>query len=186
MGVVLAAAMLAAGTPQCGRAQVRLTQDEALRLAFPPPAVIERRTAFLTEAQVETVRRLAGDDVDARQRVVTHYVATTDGVPLGVAYFDVHRVRTLDEVLMIVVSPQAQVERIEVLRFSEPPEYEAPPGWLSQFEGRSLRDGLSLKGVVIGMTGATLTSRAVTLAVRRTLALHEVVRPFARAPGGRR
>jgi hypothetical protein len=167
-------------------AQANVTQEEALRLAFPEPATIERRTAFLDESDLEVVRELAGPDVTVGQRVVTYYVAMEDGSPLGAAYFDAHRVRTLPEVLMIVVTPESRVRRIEMLRFSEPPEYKAPPTWLDQFDGRSLNEELSLKGAIINMTGASLTSRAVTNAARRVLALHRVVRPFGGPPARER
>ncbi len=159
-------------------AQLRLTQQEALRLAFPEPAIIERRTAFLDEEQLERARELAGSDVEVDQRVLTYYVAALDGTSLGVAYFDAHRVRTLPEVLMIVVSAEARIERIEILKFSEPPEYLAPAGWLRQFDGQDLSRELSPKGSIVNITGATLTSRAVTQASRRVLALHEVIDPF--------
>ncbi len=160
-------------------AQLRLTQDQALRLAFPEPAVIERRTAFLGEEELGLARRHAGSEVKIDQRLVTYYVGLEGESPLGVAYFDAHRVRTLPEVLMIVVSPADRVERIETLKFSEPPEYRAPESWLLQFRHRPLSDELSLKRSIVGITGASLTARAVTEATRRVLALHQVIRPFA-------
>jgi len=159
-------------------AQVLMTQDEALRLAFPEPARIERRTAYLEEATLDSVRVLAGEGVRVERSVVPHYVGLRDGEPLGVAYFDVHRVRTLPEVLMVVVSPGGRVQRLEVVKFQEPPEYRAPEGWLEQIVGRELSPGLSLRGAVVNITGATLTARAVTDAARRVLAYHALIRPF--------
>lgn len=161
------------------QAQTRLTQDEALRLAFPEPALIERHTAYLDEAQLAAASELAGSDV--KVGVVTYYVARSGETPLGVAWFDVHRVRTHPEVLMIVVSPAGQVRRIELLRFAEPPKYAPPAGWLARFRGRRLADDLDAKDAVAGMSGATLTSRAVTAAVRRALALQETIRPLQAA-----
>jgi len=162
--------------PARAPAQVLLTQDEALRLAFPAPAEIERRTAYLDEAQLARIEDEAG--VELESTVVTYYVGRSPEGPLGAAYFDVHRVRTLPEVLMIVVDADGRVERIEVLRFAEPPEYLAPDGWLARFEGRRLANDLDGKNAVAGITGATLTSRAVTNAVRRTLALHAFLAPL--------
>jgi len=170
------AALASASRP--GSAQVLLTQEEALRLAFPPPAEVARRTAFLEEADLAAARGLAGDGVEVDQTVVTYYMGLRDDAPLGAAYFDVHRVRTLPEVLMIVVAPDESIARIEVLKFSEPPEYRAAEGWIEQFSGRGLDDELSLKGAIRNMTGASLTSQAVTRAARRVLALHRVIRPF--------
>lgn len=177
--------LLAVAKIEEATAQVRLTQSEALRLAFPEPARVERRTAFLTDAQVQRARELAGPDASIVERVVTYYVGKRDEEVLGVAYFDAHTVRTLPEVLMFVVTPDARIERIEVLRFLEPPEYMAPSGWLDQFEGREGAD-LSAKGAIVNVTGATLTSRAVTEAARRILALHGAILPLAapEAPRG--
>lgn len=159
-----------------------LSQQEALRLAFPAPARIERRTAYLGAKQLDTARQAAGRGVQVDGGVVTYYVGMRGSTPLGVAYFDVHRVRTLTEVVMVVVAPDARVQRIEVLKFSEPRQYLAPEGWLKQIEGKGLSDRLSLKGDVRNMTGATLTSEAVVRASRRVLALHGVIRPFDAQP----
>jgi Na+-translocating ferredoxin:NAD+ oxidoreductase RnfG subunit len=94
-----------------------------------------------------------------------------------VAYFDSHRVRTLNEVVMIVVDPSDRIRTIEVLRFAEPPEYFPSRRWLHQFRGRPLNSELSLKRSIPTMTGATLTSSAVVRAARRILALQDHIRP---------
>lgn len=164
--------------PAPAAAQVFMTQQEALGLAF-ADAEVERRTAFLSEEELGRAGALAGEDVEVEQRVVNHYVATRECRPVGVAYFDAHRVRTLEEVVMVVVTPDGRIERIEVLRFSEPPEYRVPEGWIDQLDGKGLSGELSLKGGIVNMTGATLTSRAVVGAARRVLALHAVIAPFA-------
>jgi hypothetical protein len=160
-------------------AQVLLTQEQALDLAFPPPAEVDRRTAFLGEEQIEEIRRLSAPVGSGYERsVVSYYVGVDGDRPLGAAYFDAHRVRTLQEVLMVVVSPDGLVSRIEVLGFAEPPEYMAPDGWLELFRGRGLEESNSTRGEIPLITGATLTSHAVSDAVRKSLALHQVIRPF--------
>jgi len=152
-----------------------VTQDEALALAFPPGVSVERLTAFLNDSDLEQIKTQAGPGVEGPSSVVTYYRGTRDGVTLGTAYFDAHRVRTLNEVVMVVVGPQDTVARIEVLHFAEPPEYRPPQPWLDQFTGLVLDRNLSLKGSVIPLTGATLTSDAVTDAVRRVLAVHHLI-----------
>lgn len=177
--VIAALGVLTLASPAEGQT---LTQDEALALAF-GSADVERRTAFLDDTQMETARELAGPRIRIEQGVLPYYVATDGGAPVGVAYFDAHRVRTLQEVLMVVVDPEGRVDRVETVSFREPPEYRAPDGWVDQFLGRGLDDELSLRGEIAPMTGATLTANAVTAAVRRVLALHHVIDPFgSRAP----
>jgi len=168
--------------------QAQISLQEALSGAFPPPAAVERKTAFLDPEDLAAIRTAAGADAPVTQRVVSYYVATRDGKPLGVAYFDSHRVRTLNEVVMIVVEPgdsagNDRIRSIEVLRFAEPPEYHARGAWLNQFKGSTLSRNLSLKQSILNMTGATLTSNAIVRAARRVLAIHHRIKPWAPASG---
>ena len=153
-------------------AKVFLTVDEAVKLAF-PGCEVARRSAFLKPEQVKKARDLSGAEVPSA--VVTYYAATRNGQPAGTAYFDTHRVRTLPETLMIVVDPQGKVGRVEVISFREPEDYMPRGVWYAQFLGRSLDSELQLKRGIRPVTGATLTARATTDAVRRVLALHQVI-----------
>ena len=147
-------------------------------MAFPAPATIERRTAYLSDREVSTASSLAGPDVELTQGVVTYYVGVNEGIPVGAAYFDGHIVRTKSEVAMVVVDREGRVRQVEVLRFDEPPEYRASGRWTAQLKGQALSPRLSLKGDVMNLTGASLTSRALVRATRRVLALHQVINPF--------
>ena len=149
-----------------------MTVDEALRLAF-PGCEVARRTAWLTPAQVRQAKDLSG--VDVPSALVTWYEARRNGQPAGTAWFDTHRVRTLPETLMVVVDPQGRVARLEVISFREPEEYMPKGGWYAQFLGRRLDPDLALKRGIHPVTGATLTARATASAVRRVLALHQVI-----------
>jgi hypothetical protein len=160
------------GAPRPLDAKVFLTVDEALKLAF-PDCKMERRTAYLTAEQLRRARELAGTEVPSA--LLTYYTATRGGRPAGTAYFDTHRVRTLPETLLVVVDPQGKVERIEVVSFREPEEYLPRAAWYEQFQDEALDRDLQLKRDIRPVTGATLTARATTSAVRRVLALHQVL-----------
>jgi electron transport complex protein RnfG len=175
--VIAAVASATAAFASRGTAQ-GTTQEDALRQAFPGADTVERRTTYLTAAQLTRSRELAGRGVDVQSELVTYYVAMEAGEPAAVAYFDAHRVRTLPEVLMFVVGTDDRIRRVQVLRFSEPPEYRPSDGWLARFVGRALDAELSERRSIDGITGATLTTRAVTSAARRVLALHQVIAPF--------
>jgi len=159
--------------PPAPPAKVFLTQAEALKLAFPDCAV-ERRTIYLTEEERQHAAELAGKGVEVENRVVYAYEARKDGKLVGTAYFDAHRVRTLDEVLMFAIDDKGRIQRLEMLSFGEPEEYIPRTKWYAQFTGKSLQDDLRLKGDIKGVSGATLTATATASAARRTLALHAV------------
>lgn len=155
--------------------KVFLTQQEALGLAFPAGAKVERKTAFLTPAQQEAARKLSGAD-KLPSALLTYYVGTRDGREVGTAYFDTHVVRTETETLMILVDATGAIARIEVLSFTEPEEYLPRAHWYGQFAGKRLDDELAVKRGIRPVSGATLTARATTEAARRILALDQVLR----------
>lgn len=167
---LLIVALLLVSAP--AEAKVFLTQDEALKLAF-PGCVVVKKTHYLTPAQQAEAAKLADEPVESG--LVHAYEAVCGGRPAGAAYFDAHKVRTLPETLMIVVDAEAKVRRIEVLAFNEPEDYLARSGWYGQFYGKRLGPDLQLKKDIRGIAGASLTARATTNAVRRVLALHQVV-----------
>jgi hypothetical protein len=163
------AAVMTAGPLQ---AKVFLSVEEALHLVF-RDCSIERRTVFLTAGQRARAQELAGREI--KTALVNPYHATRNGKEVGTAYFDAHIVRTLPETLMVVVDPQGKVSRIEVLSFTEPEDYLPPGRWYSQFVGSGLNTELALGHHIRGVTGASLTARATTDAVRRVLAIHQVL-----------
>jgi hypothetical protein len=110
-------------------APVYSSREQALSRAFPPPATIERKTHFLTDAEREKASRAARTKVESN--LVVAYVGRTSKGILGTAYFDTHTVRTMPETLLVVVRPD--------------------------------------------VTGATLTTRVISDAARRVLALHAVI-----------
>jgi Na+-translocating ferredoxin:NAD+ oxidoreductase RnfG subunit len=169
---------MAAATSGSVAAAILRSQEEALRDAF-PGAAVERETRFLDDEQA---KRIEGEGVKLGSRVVIRYVGTRTGDRVGVAYFDTHIVRTLAETIMVLVDPQGKVTRIEILSFEEPPDYLPREKWLDQFDGAELSDELSLKRGIRAIAGATLSSRAVTDAVRRVLAIDRELRPAAPKP----
>lgn len=164
--------LLAALWASSSHAVTYLTQAEALAQAF-PDARVERQGHVLTDEQMAAAAKLAGAKLPSA--LAAAYVATRDGAVVGTAYFDAHRIHSLPQTLMIVVNPDGAVADVVVLAFAEPPKYRAPAPWMKQFPGRKLDDRLNLKQDIQGISGATLTARATTKAVRRALALHAVL-----------
>ena len=146
--------------------------QEALARAF-PGAQLARKEFVLTEAQAARAKALAAVEVPGRWTVA--YEARRNGTLVGVGFFDTHRVRTLNETLLVAIAPEGRILRVEAVAFREPAEYQAKEAWVKQFEGKTLDSQLSLKGAIHPLSGATLTAHAMTDAARRCLALYQVL-----------
>ena len=174
-GIVAMAAVAAAAGPVTATTLISI--DEAMSLAF-PNAIVARETLFLTDEQRSAAEAASGSELGGA--MVTRFAAETGGRVAGYGYLDTHRVRTLPETVLVMVDADGRVRRVEVVAFREPLDYLPPDGWYRQFDGESLSEDLALKRAIRPITGATLTARSTTEAVRRALAIHRAVT----APGG--
>lgn len=165
------AALLVAGStvlPQSGA----LTREEALASVF-PRAEISSERVFLTHSEQKEAAEIGRVDVESR--LVARYVATSEGRVIGRAYVDTHVVRTKRESLLISLEANGALKRIDVTAFLEPREYVAPERWLAQYHGRELDDELAVHRAIRPIAGATLTTNAANAAVRRIMAIDQVL-----------
>lgn len=150
-----------------------LSREDALAAVY-RGADIRAEQLFLTPTQLKQVAARAG--TDPASAIVARYLATRNGEIVGRAYVDTHAVRTKRESLLISLDAQGGVMRIDVTAFLEPPEFRAPEPWLGQYRGRALDDDLGINRAIRPIAGATLTARATNGAVRRVLAIDEILR----------
>lgn len=150
-------------------ARVLMTRPQAIAAAFPAGVKVARQTFFLTPEQVAEAKRESGVDFD--DQLVIRYSGSNGSV----AYFDTHRVRTLPETVMVLVTSGGKIDRIEILSFDEPTDYFPKRRWIDQLLGRKLDPELSLNHAIRPISGASLTGRALVNASRKILALHHVI-----------
>jgi hypothetical protein len=168
----------AAGLATTSDAAVYTSRSQALAEAF-PGARIETRSYVLDAAQIEAIQERA--QAKPESRLATAHLAWRGDTLTGTAFFDVRTVRTMPGIFMVVVTPDSTIERIEVIAFHEPPDYRPPERWLGQFKDRPLDQRLWPRRDIRNLSGATLTTRAVTESARLALALYQVLVVPARA-----
>ena len=150
-----------------------ISREEALKAVY-PAAQIRQEQVFLTAAQQGQARARGG--VEVPSALVARYIATKDGRVIGRAYVDTHTVRTKKESLLVSLDEQGALKRVDVTAFLEPVEYRPSEAWLGQYRNKPLDDDLGINRAIRPIAGATLTARAANTAVRRVLAIDEVLR----------
>lgn len=158
-----------------------VSRREALATVFAGATIASDRV-YLSVQQAEQIARLARDEV--RTRIYARYVATRNGIVVGRAYVDTHVVRTKRESLLVSLEADGRVRRIDTTAFLEPPEYVAPEPWKRQYYEKPLGDDIAIQRAIRPIAGATLTTQAVNAAVRRVLALDQVLERYAPAGEG--
>lgn len=170
---LLAFAVVVATAANGAHAVVFYARDEAMSLAFPDADRIEARDLFLTATQRAEIEEAAKSKVESD--LLTVYVGHKNGAVMGYAIIDTHVVRTLPETFLIVLGAQGNVTATHVLAFYEPTEYMPGERWLRQFNDKRDPKDLRVGRGIAAITGSTLTSHAVTAAVRRALAIYDVL-----------
>jgi hypothetical protein len=169
---VLGAALVAlASSPASAR--VLLTRDQAIAQIFGAGARAQGRTAYLSDAQVEAVKRAARAPFAAHR--VTYYEIAHGDTALGLAFVDQNVVRTQTETLLIALDPTGAIRAIEVLAWNEPDDFRPPDRWLARARGQSSPATLEPGKSLPHLAGATLSGRAVAACARRALALAALV-----------
>ncbi len=157
-----------------GRQLVSL--KEALNAAFASVSRFERETVYLSLKEVDQIQNTYRDSkLEVRSRLVIRYKAVRNGRVLGYSYVDTHHVRTLSETILVSINSDNLVQRVEVISFREPSEYLAPARWLEQFRNQKLLNSKVSGKQIYGITGASLTARAIKKAIPRILTLHRFI-----------
>ncbi len=156
-------------------AQAFMTQEQALRAAFPNGETIDRQTLFLSAAQVDEIQKRGRAKLESQ--LVIYYRATHAGKAAGYAFFETTIVRTKPATIMAVINPDSSLRAVTILSFYEPQDYLPAPRWFNLFRGKFLRDGLWPRRDIHHLSGATLSVNALTLAARRLLAIFIVAVP---------
>lgn len=170
--IALTATAVLGSASRMAWAQALMTREQAIALAFPGARTV-RCTWVLTDAQAQAIEKAA--QVKLRSRILSATLAARGDTLLGATFVDSRRVRTMPAVFAVAVARDTTVLRVDVLAFHEPPDYRPPERWLSLFGKRKLDDRLWPRRDIHALSGASLTTRSVTEAVRSALAAYAIV-----------
>ena len=155
-----------------------MTRAEALELAY-PGAVVTRDRVILEPDQMSAVAAIAR--VGMHGRIFPRYIAREGHEVVGRAYIDTHTAKTERQSLLISLDTAGRIKRVDVTVFFEPAQYIAPSDFLRQFDDQVLQDSLRIRADIRPIAGASFTGRAISDAVRRVLALDQVLEGYGEA-----
>lgn len=153
---------------------VYLKPEEALKLAFKGSNEVVLEKKSLTETQKQAAEKSGGSPVGKNDW--NFYIGKTGGHIDGYAIID-HEIGKMDPItFMTTISPEGTVRSVEILVYRESQGSEVhEPRFLKQYENKSLASPLKPGQDIQNISGATLSVRAVTVGVRRDLAVWNAV-----------
>jgi len=154
-------------------ARVFISKDEALKLAFPDSDTIEKQSLFLSKTDVESIEKLGRAKLNSR--LFLFYVGKKNGEAIGYAAIDTHTVRTKSQTILVVINPDGSLKYTEILAFFEPLEYKPTESWIDLFKDKKITNGIKIGYDIPNISGATLSSNSTANAVKKILAVFEIV-----------
>jgi Na+-translocating ferredoxin:NAD+ oxidoreductase RnfG subunit len=153
------------------RAEVFLTDDQAVHVLF-PHAALARREIELTEAQVKQIEESGGDKV--RSKKIVAYIAKNHDTVLIDQVLGKHEFITF----AVAIAADGTVHGVEIMEYRETYGSQVRnETWRKQFEGKTAKSPLKLNTDIKNISGATLSSAHVTGGVRRLLETYEILKP---------
>ncbi|MCB0364578.1 MAG: FMN-binding protein [Bdellovibrionaceae bacterium] len=155
-----------------GMAEMLTPPDKAARFLFPEASEIKKESLLLTAGEKAEASKIAKAQI--HDGVFTFYRAKKGDEELGFGGIFTSTVRTKNQTSMVGLDPNGKVLGIEVIAYYEPPEYLPQKKWLELFKGKKRDESLRLGQDIPIVTGATMTTEAMTEAVRIVRAVWEV------------
>lgn len=162
-----------------------LSQEDALKEAFWAGATIEKETKELTGKVLEKVKeRLGGNlvyfqegaeeqEVEAKT-TYDFYFGVKDGVRKGVAFIDTEPGKWGPVEFCTTMDIKGTIKSVKVLSYQEQRGQPiARNSFTDQYKGKTSNSTLTVGKDIIGVSGATISSRSATFAVKKALVIYE-------------
>jgi electron transport complex protein RnfG len=174
VGVAALAVLVASTVAHAGGDHAALTTRSVLLEFFPNSQKVAYQTVTLAPVIKERIgRRLGYALADGRYTIFT---ATTGARIDGYAIIDDQLGQHQPITFATKLSPSAVVERVEIVAYREPRGDEVRDArFRDQFIGKTARDPLRLNRDIDAVSGATISSAATAVAVRRAAVLVEEI-----------
>lgn len=166
---------------------VLLTKEQALKEVFPADFEIKTETKVLEGETLEKIKaRLGGNleyfqegsesaKVEAETKIEFNF-GYSGGEKKGVAIIDVQPGKWGPVTFITALDVSAQVRRVRVMGYEEirgRPIAEA--SFMNQYRGKTSSSALEVGRDIVGISGATISSRAATFAVKKAIVMYEEV-----------
>lgn len=162
------------GLPAHAHEWVFLSHEAALKQVLPGAQRIEARQVALTPDKRRQLERKLGRKLTEDR--YTFHIGYQGTRITGYALILEEIGKTEPITFAVGMTPDLHVQDVAVMTYREKVGSEVRrPRFLSQFRGKSPSDRLSLNRDILPLTGATLSSAAISAGVKRALALTQLL-----------
>jgi electron transport complex protein RnfG len=182
---VALALVVAGGARPAHADQVYYTTTDLLADFFRSTTTVTYKKVQIDDSERTRLQRRLG--YTPAKASYTFYVATSGGHIDGYAFIDEEKGEHLPITFAVKLSPAGKVMRQEIVVYREARGDEVrDEHFRAQFVGKSAADAIDTNQDIMAVSGATISSRAMAVGVKRAVVLFdELMRPTAVATASR-
>lgn len=164
-----------------------LTEEQAMKEVFFSGAEIETETKTMTGDALKEIKKAMGGelvyhqegsesaDVQSNKQVTFHF-AKKDGERKGVAIIDEQPGKWGPVVFIIAMDIKGTIKAVRVMSYQEVRGRPiARLAFMNQYRGKTVNSTLEVGRDIVGISGATISSRAATFSVKKALVLYNTL-----------
>ncbi|MCZ6602552.1 MAG: FMN-binding protein [Planctomycetota bacterium] len=149
------------------------SRKDALKVMFGASERVRKVKRELDDKSREGIRKALGISSLKKKRY-EFYIGETDGKPDGYALILDEKGKFLPITFLVGVDPGGKVKMVEILKYREPIGGEVRhPRFTRQFKGKKASDPIRIRKDIKNISGATISSTAVCLGVKKAVLLVE-------------
>lgn len=148
-----------------------ISPEKAMKLTFKADT-ITKKSMILTKAQHAEVQKLAKTRL--KSKLYRIYIAQKGTETVGIGILLTHIVRSNTTAVLYIMTPQGELQNIEIIAFREPKEYLPSKRWIKQFTEHKSEHYDYQNGTIDNISGATLSANAIINVANLAQAIYKV------------
>jgi len=134
--------------------------------------ILIKKSILLTQKEAKAIEAKA--HMKLHSKIIRLYLANRGEKIVCYGVILSRKVRTKKSAVLYMIDPKGTIKAIEILAFSEPPEFKPKEKWIKTLKGKKINDPLRVNRDIPTISGATLSARNVTEGARLALAIFDI------------
>ncbi len=155
--------------------QMFLSEEAALKLAFPSCGSVGRTVHVFTRGQKQNIEARLGWAIPESSVTIYHCGTQNEDQGRAVIAEEIGKFKPIT--FMVKVGAAGRVERVDIMVYRESVGAEVRrERFTRQFRGKTAQDPLRLNRDILNITGATMSVQAMTAGVKKALAILDEIK----------
>lgn len=154
-------------------AKMLMSPIDAMKQSFGENSEISKKNILLNNSQIKIIEQNA--KAKTTSKIFRVFKAKIDDKTLGYGVILKRKIRQKSAVILYIISKDGVLKNINIIAFTEPPEYIPSKTWIKQFNDIPTSKMLKVSKGIPTITGATMSAKSIVDASRIVFAFYKEI-----------